>query len=161
MPAPKLRAAHSATARRDEDALIRRAIAVLERRVFRHRHDLLCAHDLRQYLRLKLAGRKEEVLAAVFLDSQWRAIAFEPLFRGTLNAAPLYPRVVARRALKHNAAGVVVAHNHPSGLAEPSRADIAATAQLKSALSLVGVELWEHLIIGRGEPFSFADAQML
>ncbi|HGX3311265.1 TPA: JAB domain-containing protein [Pseudomonas aeruginosa] len=161
MTAPKMRATTRAVARREEDLLVQRAIAVLERRAFQRGQDLLCPRSMRQYLRLRLAGEQEEVFAAVFLDAQWRALAFEPLFRGTVNAAPMYSRVVVKRALRHNAAGVVVAHNHPSGLATPSHADIAATRLLKSALALIDVELLDHLVIGNGEPFSFFDAQLL
>ncbi|MDF5883464.1 JAB domain-containing protein [Pseudomonas aeruginosa] len=119
--------------------------------MFRRGQELLSPRGLRQYLRLRLVGKSEEVFAAVFLDAQWRA-----LFRGTVNAAPMYARVVVKRALRHNAVGVVVAHNHPSGLATPSQADIAATRQLKAALNLVDIELLDHFVIGRGEPFPFS-----
>ncbi|WP_055311753.1 JAB domain-containing protein [Pseudomonas aeruginosa] len=156
MTAPRMRASTKAATRRDEDQLVQRAIAVLERRMFRRGQELLSPRGLRQYLRLRLVGKSEEVFAAVFLDAQWRA-----LFRGTVNAAPMYARVVVKRALRHNAVGVVVAHNHPSGLAPPSQADIAATRQLKAALNLVDIELLDHFVIGRGEPFSFFDAQLL
>ncbi|HEP9230667.1 JAB domain-containing protein [Pseudomonas aeruginosa] len=161
MMAPRMRASAKTATRRDEDLLVHRAIALLERRMFRRGQDLLCPRRLRQYLRLRLVGKSEEVFAAVFLDAQWRALAFEPLFHGTVNAAPMYARVVVKRALRHNAVGVVVAHNHPSGLATPSQADIAATRQLKAALNLVDIELLDHFVIGRGEPFSFFDAQLL
>ncbi|EPO4283110.1 JAB domain-containing protein [Pseudomonas aeruginosa] len=161
MMAPRMRASTRAATRRDEDLLVQRAIAVLERRMFRRGQDLLCPRRLRQYLRLRLVGKCEEVFAAVFLDAQCRALAFETLFRGTVNAAPMYARVVVKRALRHNAVGVVVAHNHPSGLATPSQADIAATRQLKAALNLVDIELLDHFVIGRGEPFSIFDAQLL
>ncbi|WP_279638687.1 JAB domain-containing protein, partial [Pseudomonas aeruginosa] len=92
MMAPRMRASTRAATRRDEDLLVQRAIAVLERRMFRHGQDLLCPRRLRQYLRLRLVGKCEEVFAAVFLDAQCRAFAFETLFRGTVNAAPMYAR---------------------------------------------------------------------
>ncbi len=88
MMAPRMRASTRAATRRDEDLLVQRAIAVLERRMFRRGQDLLCPRRLRQYLRLRLVGKCEEVIAAVFLDAQCRALAFETLFRGTVNAAP-------------------------------------------------------------------------
>jgi DNA repair protein RadC len=100
-----------------------------------------------QYLRLHLGPRPHEVFAVLFLDSQHRLIAMEELFRGTLAQTSVYPREVVLRALHHHAAAVVLSHNHPSGVAEPSRADEALTQTLKSALALVDVRVLDHFVV--------------
>ena len=109
-----------------------------------------------QYFVLRLRGRPYEVFAALFLDTRHRAIAFEEIFHGTLDASEVHPREVVRRALAHNAACVIVGHNHPSGHAEPSAADRAVTVRLKQALALVDLRLLDHLVIGDGLPVSMA-----
>lgn len=117
---------------------------------------------VRDYLRLKLQGREHEVFVAVFLDAQNRVIALEELFRGSLKETSVYPREVVKRALHHNAAGVILAHNHPSGLAEPSRADEALTRVLKEALGLVDVRVLDHFIVAAGAGgVSFAERGLL
>ena len=115
----------------------------------------------RRYLEARLRGRAHEVFAAVFLDNRHRVIAFEELFHGTVDGASVHPRVVARRALAHNAAALVACHNHPSGVAEPSRADRAITARLRDALALVDVRLLDHFVVGDGEVVSFAERGLL
>ena len=114
------------------------------------------AHTSR-YLVARLRGRANEVFAAVFLDNRHRVIAFEELFHGTVDGASVHPRVVARRALAHNAAALVACHNHPSGVAEPSLADRAITGRLRDALALVDVRLLDHFVVGDGEVVSFAE----
>ena len=114
------------------------------------------AHTSR-YVVARLRGRANEVFAAVFLDNRHRVIAFEELFHGTVDGASVHPRVVARRALAHNAAALIACHNHPSGVAEPSRADRAITARLRDALALVDVRLLDHFVVGDGEVVSFAE----
>ncbi|MBF6026078.1 RadC family protein [Lysobacter niastensis] len=109
-----------------------------------------------RYFALRLRGRPQEVFAALFLDSRHCALAFEELFLGTIDGAEVHPREVARRALAHNAAAVIVGHNHPSGNPEPSAADRAVTARLKQALALIDVRLLDHLVIGDGTPASMA-----
>jgi DNA repair protein RadC len=116
---------------------------------------------VRDFLRLKLQNRPHEVFAAVFLDAQNRVLAVEELFRGTLTQTSVYPREVVRRALELNSAAVIFAHNHPSGTAEPSRADEFLTQSLKSALHLVDVRVLDHLVVGRGEVVSFAERGLL
>ena len=111
----------------------------------------------RRYLEARLRGRANEVFACLFLDNRHRVIAFEELFHGTVDGASVHPRVVARRALAHNAAALVCAHNHPSGVAEPSRSDRAITARLRDALALVDVRLLDHFVVGDGECVSFAE----
>lgn len=111
----------------------------------------------RQYFKQRLRGRSVEVFAALFLDNRHRMLAFEELFSGTIDASGVYPREVARHALLHNAAAVIVGHNHPSGHAEPSAADRHVTVELKAALELVGVRLLDHIVVGEGEPVSMAE----
>ena len=116
---------------------------------------------VKDYLRLALGEKPHEVFAVLFVDSQHRLIAFEELFRGTLGSASVHPREVVKRALALNAAAAILAHNHPSGVAEPSRADEALTATLKSALALVEVRVLDHFVVGRGGVVSFAERGLL
>lgn len=109
-----------------------------------------------RYFAQRLRHRAHEVFAALFLDTRHRALAFEELFQGTIDGAEVHPREVVRRALAHNAAAVIVGHNHPSGCPEPSGADRAITARLKQALSLVEVRLLDHFVVGDGSPVSLA-----
>ena len=109
-----------------------------------------------RYFARRLRGHPCEVFAALFLDTRHRALGFEELFRGTVDGAEVHPREVARRALAHNAAALIVGHNHPSGSPEPSAADRAVTARLKQALALVDVRLLDHFVIGDGPPVSLA-----
>lgn len=109
-----------------------------------------------EYLSRRLRALPYEVFACLFLDTRHRVIAFEELFRGTLDGAEVHPREVVQRCLAHHAAAVILGHNHPSGSAEPSAADRAVTARLKQALSLVEVRLLDHFIIGDGAPCSMA-----
>ena len=115
----------------------------------------------RRYIEARLRGYRNEVFACLFLDNRHRIIAFEELFRGTLDGTSVYPRVVVRRALGHNAAALVCMHNHPSGVAEPSPADRAITKRLAEALALVDVRLIDHFVVGDGECVSFAERGLL
>ena len=110
-----------------------------------------------QYLQLHIASRPYEVFVALFLDAQHRLIAMEELFRGTLTQTSVYPRELVVRALHHHAAAVVLAHNHPSGSVEPSRADEALTQTLKAALGLVDVRVLDHVIVAAGHTLSMAE----
>jgi len=116
---------------------------------------------VREYLRLQLAHLPHEVFAVLFLDHQHRLLAMEELFRGTLAQTSVYPREVVKRALALNAAAVVLAHNHPSGVAEPSRADEHLTQSLKGALALVDVRVLDHFVVGAAEVVSFAERGLL
>jgi DNA repair protein radc len=109
-----------------------------------------------RYFAQRLRAHPNEVFAVLFLDTRHRAIAFEELFRGTVDGAEVHPREVVRRALAHNAAAVIVGHNHPSGNPEPSAADRAVTARLKQSLSLVDIRLLDHFVVGDGPPVSLA-----
>ena len=117
--------------------------------------------DTKAYLQSCLRDLPHEVFCCLFLDNRHRVLAFEELFRGTLNGTAVYPREVVKRALAHNAAAVILVHNHPSGVSEPSRADETLTARLKEALTLVDVRLLDHLVVGDGEMVSFSERGML
>lgn len=112
---------------------------------------------VKNYLRLRLAMEKRELFVVLFLDSQHRLVVDETVFMGTLDAAPLYCRVVAQKALQYNAAAVVIAHNHPSGVAEPSRADRSITERLSQSLSLLDIRVLDHFVVGYPEVISFAE----
>ena len=137
------------------------AVMEMARRHFKEslqRGDALSSPDLtRAYLSAQLGGYSYEVFACLFLDNRNRVIQLNELFRGTLDAASVYPREVVRQALQHNAAAVILAHNHPSGSSEPSLADKHITEKLKAALALLEIRVLDHFIIGDGEPYSFAE----
>jgi DNA repair protein RadC len=116
---------------------------------------------VRDYLQLLLRARQQEVFVALFLDTQHRVLAVEELFQGTLSQTSVYPREVVKRALAHNAAAVLFAHNHPSGVAEPSHADELITRVLKQALALVEVRVLDHFIVAGGATPSFAERGLL
>ena len=137
--------------------LARRAMAqkLQEREVFAD------PQAVKHYLQLHLSGKAHEVFAVLFLDSQNKLLAMEELFRGTLSQTSVYPREVVVRALHHQAAAVVLAHNHPSGTVQPSRADEALTQTLKAALGLVDVRVLDHIIVAPGQAFSMAQAGLV
>lgn len=116
---------------------------------------------VRQYLQLQLAHKNHEVFAVLFLDSQNRLLAMEELFRGTLSQTSVYPREVVMRALHHQAAAVVLSHNHPSGSVQPSRADEMLTQTLKTTLALVDVRVLDHVIVAPGAALSMAEQGLL
>ncbi|MBL8341040.1 MAG: DNA repair protein RadC [Rubrivivax sp.] len=116
---------------------------------------------VKEFAALQLGGLAREVFGVLFLDNRHRLIAFEHLFSGTLNQTSVHPREVVRRAMELNAAAVVLAHNHPSGLAEPSRADEFVTQAIKSALQLVDTRVLDHLVVGQGQVVSFAERGLL
>jgi len=113
------------------------------------------------FLLSKLRDRPYEVFCCLYLDIRYRLIAFEELFRGTINSAAVHPREIVRQVLAHNAALVILAHNHPSGVAEPSQDDEMITRQIKDALALVNVKVLDHIIVGDGQCMSFAEHGML
>lgn len=112
---------------------------------------------VRDFLRAQLRHKTSEVFVSLFLNSQHHMIAFEELFHGSIDGAAVYPREVVKRAIYHNASAVIFAHNHPSGVSEPSRADRSITQQLKQALELIDVRTLDHFIVGNTEVFSFAE----
>jgi DNA repair protein RadC len=141
------------------------AVLELSRRALKeelHRGDALNSPRMvRDYLQLLLGGRHQEVFLVLFLDTQHRVIASEELFHGTLSQTSVYPREVVKRALAHNAAAVILAHNHPSGVAEPSQSDKLLTDALKQALSLVDVRVLDHFVVAAGQTLSFAEKGLI
>jgi DNA repair protein RadC len=124
--------------------------------------DLLTSPEAtRAYLKTQLHHQSREVFACLFLDNRHRVIRYEELFQGTIDGASVHPREVVRRAMEVNAAAVIFAHNHPSGVTEPSQADLRITQRLKDALALVDVRVLDHLIIGEGEAASLAERGLL
>ncbi|BBR56475.1 MULTISPECIES: RadC family protein [Pseudomonas] len=113
--------------------------------------------SVRRYLKSRLRHEASEVFGCLFLDTKHRPLAFEVLFRGTINRASVYPREVVRRSLLHNAAALILCHNHPSGHSEPSEDDVHMTLVLKRALALIDVRVLDHVIVGDGEPLSMIE----
>ena len=127
---------------------IREALTLLERQLREPGASFTSSHAVRDWLRLHLAPLEREVLSVLWLDNQHRLIAHDMLFLGTINTITVHPREVVKAGLKHNAAAAVLAHNHPSGEAEPSNADQRITERLKQALELVDIRLLDHLVVG-------------
>ena len=147
----------------DDDSIVARALEILTRRV--HTGPIMNSPVVvKDYLRLHFAratAEGHEEFGILFLDSFHRVLVFEAMFRGTLAQSSVYPREVVKRALSLNAGAVVLAHNHPSGTAEPSRADEHLTATLRSALALVDVRVLDHFVVGNPEVVSFAERGLL
>lgn len=155
--------AGQATGSRDaaDNAVIRKALRIMESRLTYRDTPLNSPQTVRDYLRLRIADREWEVFVVLFLDAQNRLIAAEEMFRGTLTQTSVYPREIVKAVLKHNAAAVIFAHNHPSGVAEPSRADELLTQALKQALSLVECKTLDHLVVSGEKTTSFAERGLL
>ena len=151
----------SLIAAQHEDWIIRQAIALLEQRIFKADPMLNSPAAVRDYLHLKLVAEPNEVFAVVFLNSQHQVLAYEPMFKGTVDQTSVYPRVLVQRALALNASAVILAHQHPSGMTVPSAADQALTDRLKAALAMVDVRVVDHFIVGKGTPYSFAESGLL
>jgi DNA repair protein RadC len=116
---------------------------------------------VKEYLMMRLARKEHEVFCVLFLDNQNRLIAAEDMFRGTIDGASVYPREVVKAAIKHNAAALIIAHNHPSGVAEPSKADRAITLKLQSAMDLIDVRIVDHIVVAGTDQVSFAERGLL
>jgi len=142
------------------DRIILRALRLLEERI-RNGAALTSPTAVRDYLRLLLHEREHEVFVCVWLDAQHRVIATEEIFRGTLTQTSVYPREVVKAGLKQNAAAVIFAHNHPSGVAQPSHAEELLTRNLKDALALIDVKVLDHFIVAGGQAISFAERGLL
>ena len=144
----------------DDDAIIAKALEILEKRI--HAGPVFDSpQTVKDYVTLQLSGREHEVFAIMFLSHTHHLISFDIMFRGTLSQTSVYPREVVKTALMHNASAVVFAHNHPSGSAEPSRADEYLTNTLKSALQLVDVRVLDHMIVGGATVVSFAERGLI
>ena len=140
---------------------IRTALTLLECQLREPGAAFTSSNSVRDLLRLQLATQEREEFIALFLDNQHRLIAHETLFTGTINRTEVHPREVIKRALYHNAAAVVLAHNHPSGEVTPSKADRLITERLVQALGLVDIRVPDHLIVGGSQVFSFAEHGLL
>ncbi|CAL60883.1 putative DNA repair protein RadC [Herminiimonas arsenicoxydans] len=141
--------------------IVHRAIEILNDQVIKHGPKLASPQDVKDYLRLQLINEQREVFAVVFMDTQNRVIAYEPLFFGTIHQTSVYPRVIVQRAMSLNAASMILAHNHPSGSTQPSDADKQLTNRLKSLLESIDVRVLDHFIIGEEGTFSFAEHGLL
>ncbi|EDH5631398.1 hypothetical protein CB172_13250 [Salmonella enterica subsp. enterica serovar Claibornei] len=137
--------------------IIRQALSILEQHLRQPGVPFLSATETRDWLRLKMAGLEREEFMVLFLDNQHQLLACETLFTGTISHTEVYPREIVKAALRHNAAAVILAHNHPSGTTEPSRADRLLTSNLQNTLLLVDVRILDHFIIGHREIVSFAE----
>jgi DNA repair protein RadC len=136
---------------------VREALTLLEQQLREPGVAFTSTCAVRDWLRLQLATLEREAFTALYLDNQHRLIAYETLFTGTISHTEVHPREVVKAALKHNAAAVIVAHCHPSGLSEPSQADRRVTERLKQALDLVDIRLPDHLVVGGMDIVSFAE----
>jgi DNA repair protein RadC len=143
-----------------QDQTIQRALRILDSRI-RNSDALNSPNAVRDYLRLALSGKEHEVFVCVFLDAQNRVIQVEELFRGTLTQTSVYPREVVKAALRCNAGAAIFAHNHPSGVCEPSHADEMLTSSLKQALALVDVRVLDHFVVAGAGILSFAERGLL
>ena len=142
--------------RREKSSLIELALSVLSLR-YRPGRGFASPEDIQGFLRLKLTGRRNEVFGIVYLDTRHRLIEMEELFRGTVDGAAVYPRVVLQKVLEKNAAAVILFHNHPSGIAEPSESDRGITLKLSRALALIDVRLLDHIVVTDGSFVSLAE----
>ena len=135
-------------------------LTLLEQEYFRT-DQLTSPQKTIQYLQIKMAKYEHEVFCCIYLDSQHRVISFEELFRGTINAASVYPREVVKSCLQHNAVAVLLLHNHPSGDPAPSNADEVLTKRLQEALSLIDIRVLDHIVIGGATSISFAERGLI
>lgn len=144
-----------------EDEVIDRAMYVLDMRMREPGYVIREPRDTKKYLRLHFNNLEYEAFGTLFLDNQHRLIEFCQLFRGTIDGASVHPREVVKSSLRFNAAAVIFAHNHPSGICEPSQADKRITERLTSALSLVDVRVLDHIVVGDADSYSFAEHGLL
>ena len=158
------------TSEQDRHYIVNRAVSDTEivtfaqqliARKFRRGRALCSSEDTRRFFMLKLAEYEHEVFCVLFLDNKHQVLKFEEMFRGTHNEASVYPREVVKRALFHNAAAVMLVHNHPSGVPEPSIADRRITERLSDALALIDVRILDHFIVAGNQSISFAESGLL
>jgi len=145
----------------NEQKVLERAARILAREAKERPYSMTSPQLVRDFLRFRLEHVEHEQFCALFLDSQHRLIEFAELFRGTLDSASVYPREVAKEALHHNAAAVIFAHNHPSGIAEPSMADRKITKRLQEALGLFEIRVLDHIVVGSPGMVSFAEEGLI
>jgi DNA repair protein RadC len=146
----------------DADQIIATALKCLEERMsYATGEKLSSSLAVKNYMKLQLSHEKNEIFAAMFMDNGHRLLAFEKLFCGTVNEAVVYPRVMVQKAIQYNASRVIVAHNHPSGVAEPSSADKKVTEGLKHILRIIDVKLLDHIVVTMQETYSFAENDLM
>jgi DNA repair protein RadC len=145
----------------EEEAVVRQAMALLARRMKRPGNVLTSPQDARDYLRLRLEKMECEVFGVIWLDCRSRVLVCEELFRGTIDGASIHARELVKDACRYNAASAILYHNHPSGDATPSTADMRITQRIKDALALIDCRVMDHLIIGAGETSSMAERGIL
>lgn len=145
----------------DDDAIIERALKILESRLKQSDVVFTQSSQVEKYLRLRIGAYAHEVFAVLFLDTQNRLIALEEMFRGTIDQAAVYPREIAKRALELNARAIIVSHNHPSGSCNPSEADRKLTASIKKSTHSLDVRLLDHVIVSSKDAYSFAQRGIL
>lgn len=144
-----------------ENQIIEQALSILEVRTTKSSFKLSDADDVRNYLAIQLAETEHEVFMVIFMDTRHRVIEFNEMFRGTIDGASVYPREVVKQALAVNAAAVIFAHNHPSGVTEPSQADKRITLELRNILEMIEVRVLDHFIIGGSNTYSFTEHGLL
>jgi len=148
--------------RQAEDKLIEQAIGLLEKRMRTVKTgEISLPDEARRYLRLQLEEEEREVFAVLFLDNRHRLLSYDELFFGTVNECSVYPREVVKRALNINSSAVILAHNHPSGIPEPSKRDIAITEKIKKSLALIDIRVLDHFIVGKKKMVSFAERGLI
>ena len=140
-----------------EQKTIEQALAIMESKMVDYGIEYSNPDSVKNFLKLKLANRKKEWFGVMYLNSRHQLIKYEEPFSGTIDGASVYPRIVVKDALKHNAAAVIFAHNHPSGCAEPSSADRGITDRLVEALKLIDVRTLDHIVVGGSNAVSFAE----
>lgn len=145
---------------KQERAVVKQALAILASQL-KTGPAMSSPQDARSYAQLNLATQEREVFAVMLLNTQHQMIRFETLFFGTIDSSAVYPREVVKLAIAHNAAAVIFAHNHPSGLSEPSQADIRITARLRDALALIDVRVLDHIVVSHTETTSMAERGLL
>jgi DNA repair protein RadC len=163
LPASTNRLAHLKPAQLSPDEqthVIELALQVLSRR-YQPGERIDHPGRMRDYLRLRLSEREHEIFALALLDNRHRVLRFEELFRGTVDGCSVYPRVIVQMALKVNAAAVILAHNHPSSVPDPSQADLKITQRIREALALVDIRVLDHFILTRQSVLSFAESGLL
>jgi DNA repair protein RadC len=144
------------------EAIFRKSCELVDRQFEKVPKDVLkTPNKVREILKARLAHLPHEEFGLLVLDNRHRAVAFEVVARGTIDGAAVYPREVVKAVLKHNGSACIAVHNHPSGVCEPSQADIQLTSILKKALKTVEVRFLDHMIVGQGEPYSFAEHDMM
>ena len=144
-----------------DDQIIEQALSILAARIAIDGAIFPSPDAVKKYLVLKLAGLEHEVFSALWLNSQHKFIAYEELFRGTLNSASVYPREVAKSALRYNAGAAIFIHNHPSTICTTSQSDLKITETLKTALGLFDINVLDHIIVGGLETYSFAEHNLM